>query len=232
MLSIRWAGSSFDLHADRAIYWRKMKSLIIADPHFGKAAAFRANGVPVPHGTTQANLERLSNVLHSTNAERLIVLGDFLHAAAGRADQTMKTIANWRERHCGVNIVLVRGNHDENAGDPPPEWGFACVDQPLLEGEFAFCHDPCAQDGAPGTCDAPAKLAQRFIFAGHVHPGAILRDVDGSSLRAACFHFSRRLALLPAFGAFTGMHPIQPQRGDRVFAVNEGSILEVKTVRA
>ena len=29
-----------------------------------------------------------------------------------------------------VDVVLVRGNHDERAGDPPPAWGVRVVAEP------------------------------------------------------------------------------------------------------
>jgi metallophosphoesterase superfamily enzyme len=34
--------------------------LLVADPHFGKAATFRALGVRVPRGTTEGTLARLA----------------------------------------------------------------------------------------------------------------------------------------------------------------------------
>src|ERR1043165_3597049 len=92
LLSIECGDEQFVLHAERAVYWPSAKTLIIADPHFGKAAAFRAAGVPVPEATTESNLERLNKLLMQTGSTRLVVLGDFLHAAAGRAEQTMCTI--------------------------------------------------------------------------------------------------------------------------------------------
>ncbi len=51
------------LLADKAIYWPEQRALLVADIHFGKAAAYRRLGQPVPHGTTQANLQRLDALL-------------------------------------------------------------------------------------------------------------------------------------------------------------------------
>ena len=63
---------------------RASAPLFVADVHLGKAAAFRAGGVPLPRGSTAADLARLAAVLQETGAQRLVVLGDFLHGAAGR----------------------------------------------------------------------------------------------------------------------------------------------------
>ena len=216
--SIRWAKQTFDLFPDCAVLWRKANTLIVADPHFGKAAAFRASGVPVPSGTTFANLDRLTRLLNATTAERLIILGDFFHARHGRVDDTLHAIKSWRDQFSHLKIILVRGNHDRQAGDPACEWNIECVDEPHVEESLAFAHSP----------ESPRPNGI-FTFAGHVHPCAILRDDDGSTARVPCFHFSQSLAILPAFGEFTGMHPIQPRQGDRVFAAGLDDVFEVRT---
>jgi len=223
-LCICWANQTFDLFADRAAYWREASSLIIADPHFGKAAAYRAAGVPVPEATTAANLERLSRLLQATAAGRLIILGDFLHARAGRIDATMNAIAQWREKYARIEIVLVRGNHDQHAGDPPREWNITCADEPLVEANLAFRHAPVDVQCESNVVQTP------FSLAGHIHPCAVLRDLDGSSLRVAWIHVSHNQMILPAFGAFTGMHPIERGEGDRIFAAGPDSVVEMRTV--
>lgn len=203
---------------ERALHWEQRDTLIMTDPHFGKAAAFRAYGVPVPSGTTAANLERLDAALHASRAGRLLVLGDFFHAAAGRAPDTLARIATWRAARASLEIVLVPGNHDIAAGMPPLEWGIRCVRGELFDSPFRFRHQPGAVDDA------------RPCFAGHVHPAVLLEDAGGARLRAPAFLFGERLALLPAFGGFTGGARVAPRDGDRVFAVGNDEIVEVRGV--
>jgi DNA ligase-associated metallophosphoesterase len=223
VLSMEWAGQEWMVLADKALYWPAQRMLIVADMHLGKAASFRHHGVPVPGGSTSHDLARLSALINQTQCSRLVILGDFLHAKAGRADETMRLIHSWRARHATIDIMLVRGNHDAHAGDPPLEWGIACVDEPLSIDSIAMRH-----------ALAPARSEAEFTIAGHVHPCVRLHDTDGSSMRAACFLFSdhRREALLPAFGSFTGTHPVQPREGDRVFAVGANEVIEVAGVCA
>ena len=76
------------LLGERAVYWERARTLLVADPHFGKAAAFRAAGVLVPRGTTGETLSRLDAALDRTRAERIVFLGDFLHAREGRSAET------------------------------------------------------------------------------------------------------------------------------------------------
>jgi uncharacterized protein len=215
-IDVRWHGESFVMLPERALFWKRRRTLIIADPHFGKAAAFRAHAVPVPSGTTAANLERLAGALASTGAGRLIVLGDFFHAAAGRAADTLARIAAWRAAHAALEIVLVLGNHDVTAGPPPADWRIRCVPE-HLEAPFQFRHDPGdLSDETP-------------CFAGHVHPAVMLEDASGATLRVPVFLFGRTHALLPAFGGFTGAAQVKPRRGDRIFAVGEDVVVEVRT---
>jgi len=37
-------------------------------------------------------------------------------------------------------------------------------------------------------------------------------------------------SLLPAFGSFTGTHPVQPIKGDRVFAIGSDEVAEIRGV--
>jgi DNA ligase-associated metallophosphoesterase len=218
-IAIQWAGETFDLNCDMTAFWGRTSTLIVADTHFGKAAAFRQAGIPVPAGSTEHDLAVLTEAIHRHGAKRMIILGDFFHARSGRADSTMSLIERWLREYAELQFILVRGNHDHSAGDPPCEWNITCVDEPYVEGPLAFCHKPC-------------EIADHHVMAGHVHPCAVLHDVDGSAERVPCFVFGPRSALMPAFGNFTGMHPIRPRSNDRVFAVGPDAVVEVKGVRA
>lgn len=214
MIVLAWRGESLELLHERALWWRERRTLVIADPHWGKAAAFRAGGIPVPEGGTAADLARLSGTLARCGAERLVILGDCIHARAGRDAEVFALIAGWRARHGALAIDLVSGNHDRHAGDPPDDWRIAVHRQPIVDGPFVLAHEPRAD---------PAG----YCLAGHVHPAVRLRDRGGGTLRTACFHFARDIALLPAFGSFTGTADIRPTVGDRIFAVGPGAVVEI-----
>src|SRR4030095_13027891 len=123
-------GERVSLHPERALHWAAGGTLFVADVHLGKAASFRAGGVPLPRGSTQADLARLASLLARTGAARLVVLGDFLHARAGRVMALDTAFKSWRATHPQLQLVLVRGNHDDRAGDPPPRWGSDVVAGP------------------------------------------------------------------------------------------------------
>src|SRR6185295_9931657 len=126
------------LMPEHTLWMPNRQTLLVADAHFGKAATFRAGGIFVPRGTTATTLARLDRALARADATRVVFLGDLLHAREGRSPETLRLVAEWRASRAAVEVVLVRGNHDRAAGDPPESLGIACVDAPMLEGAFAF----------------------------------------------------------------------------------------------
>ena len=191
------------LLAQKALYWPRQKMLVIADIHFGKAAAFRAQGVPVPRGTTTENLEALDALTQLHETEQIVFLGDFLHARASHASATVAAILAWRQRHPALRLLLLRGNHDARAGDPSGTLGIEIVDEPFTLGTFSFCHHPDV-------------AGEGYVLAGHVHPVYLLSSrLD--SLRLPCFLVGPQRMVLPSFGAFTGGHVITPGADEQVF---------------
>ena len=51
-MKIGVAGETLLLFPERAALLAQTQTLLVADPHFGKAATFRSSGIPVPAGTT------------------------------------------------------------------------------------------------------------------------------------------------------------------------------------
>ena len=131
MLQVEIGGAPLVLLAERAVFLPDQGALLVADVHVGKAASFRGLGVPVPHGTTQGTLARLSAALAATGAARLIVLGDLVHSVRSFAPSTSEALASWRATNAALRITLLRGNHDARAGDPPAELGIDVIDAPL-----------------------------------------------------------------------------------------------------
>lgn len=212
-LSIQLAGAELWLLADKAIYYPAERALLIADAHFGKAAAYRKLGQPVPHGTTDDNLQRLDALLAAYDCDQLVFLGDFLHAPESHAAGTLAALQAWRERHASLAITLIRGNHDKRAGDPPRHLGITVVPEPLLMGPFALQHEP---DPHP----------THHVLAGHIHPTYRLFGRGRQRLRLPCFYVMHDISVLPAFGAFTGGMNIERRDNSRVYVVGDGAVWE------
>jgi DNA ligase-associated metallophosphoesterase len=207
-LATELGGEPVVLLAERALFWPRAATLLVADLHLGKAASLRAGGVPVPRGATASDLDRLGALLRRTGSTRVVVLGDLIHAATGRVPALDAAVRAWRERHPNVALTLVRGNHDERAGDPPPGWRIEVVSAPhaLAGGPFVLHHEPAVPPTGYALC-------------GHLHPGVRLTGSAGDSMRLPCFVLGARRALLPAFGRLTGLWLVPHRPGETRVAV-------------
>lgn len=210
--SVTVAGELLELCPERAVYWPRQRMLLVADPHFGKAATFRALGVNVPRGTTGEGLVRLDRLLHLHRVETLVFLGDFLHAREGRNHATFLALEEWRASHENVAMQIVRGNHDRRAGDPPPSVGIECMDAPHVAMPFTLAHHPVVIPGA-------------YVLAGHLHPCTTLVGVGRQRERLPCFWFSTAVGVLPAFGDFTGCAEVPAAGDDTVWVVADDSVM-------
>jgi DNA ligase-associated metallophosphoesterase len=213
-LTVRVAGEELLLLPEKAVYWPAEQTLIIADIHFGKAASFRALGVPVPRGTTSENLAGLDALVAVHGARKVVFLGDFLHARAAHASSTQLAMLAWRQRHPNLELMLVRGNHDVHAGDPAAALGIELVDEPHQVGPFAFCHHP--------DIDTPA-----YVLAGHVHPVYVLAT-RFDALRLPCFVLGQERMILPSFGSFTGGYAVKAEAGDSIYVTSGDAVHSVR----
>ena len=213
-VQVDFGGARWTLLPQRAAYWSERRWLVVADVHFGKAASFRARGIPVPQGTTAENLARLSHLIDQWQPTTLLFLGDLFHAREAHAALTLAALYAWRERHSALDLVLVEGNHDRSAGAPPPALRVHREHDPWRVDDFAFCHFPCFVPSA-------------YALAGHLHPAVRLHGRAADSLRLPCFWLRGTLLVLPAFGSFTGGAAFRRQNGDRVIAVADDRVVEV-----
>jgi DNA ligase-associated metallophosphoesterase len=208
------AGEDWLFLPEGAALWKARAMLVVADVHIGKAATFRAHGVPVPHGTTGSNLARLSNLIERTRPRTLVFLGDLLHAPEALGRPTQDALAAWSARHADVALVLVEGNHDAKAGALPADSRIERVPEPWRLDSVALRHHPIPDNSAT-------------VFAGHMHPVVCLRGRAGASARLPCFWLRAGMVILPAFGDFTGGAPIERAPADRVFAIAEERLFEI-----
>jgi DNA ligase-associated metallophosphoesterase len=204
------AGERLILHPHRALYWPRMRWLVLSDLHLGKAAHFRKAGAALPEGQDEATLARLDALVEAFRPERLLILGDLFHSSH---NNSWEQFTAWGQRQC-IALHLVPGNHDILADRRYAEAGLHVCADTLEEGPFVFAHEPHDRPGIYG-------------IGGHIHPGVVLTGPGRQRLRMPCFRFGERVAILPAFGMSTGLHVIRPERTDRVYACTERAVLDV-----
>ena len=207
----------------RGVWEAATRTLWIADLHLGKAASFRALGQPAPAGTTDENLRRLGALTDAMSARRLIVLGDFLHGREAHDGALPAKLRAWKMARGDLRCVVVRGNHDQRAGDIAGDCGFVSVDAPYSASGVEARHFPLGE--AAALADGPTVLA------GHLHPVGRLHGLAHDSIRLPCFAISGRQIVLPAFGEFTGGRPLRAGPQVKLVATTDTELVEIGGAR-
>jgi DNA ligase-associated metallophosphoesterase len=200
------------LLAEKAVYWEKYKSLFVSDLHLGKVAHFRKNGIALPKGVDDSDLEKISRLVNTLEIENIYFLGDLFHSDY---NFDWNIFENWVEKHCKINYHLILGNHDVL---DTKLYGsiFKQVTERVEIEEFSFTHEREQSDDL-------------YNISGHIHPGIKLRGFARQSLRLPCFYFSKSFGILPAFGGFTGTHSIKVYKNDLVFCIANNQIISLST---
>jgi uncharacterized protein len=210
------AGEAITLLPQRAALWEPVdgpRTLLISDLHLGKVETFASVGVPLPD-VMHHQLAELHDVIRVAACERVLILGDLLHAPAGLTPLMLDTVRAWREQ-CPCAFDVVPGNHDRHIHKIADWWKMRLLGDVHRERPFAFTHEP-------------RPIAGAFTWAGHVHPVVRLRSAS-DTLKLWCFVIdeARGVAILPAFCDFTSGGRFERASGMRVFAIAEQTVLEV-----
>jgi DNA ligase-associated metallophosphoesterase len=203
----------------RAALVTASRTLLVADLHLGKAAAFRRAGIPVPEGSAQRDLERLERLVAEHCVARVVVLGDLFHAKGGCTERVFEEFRGFIDRIGPVGVVLVLGNHDRGVGRLPDSLGLTALLPAIDEPPFHFVHEPASAIAA-GAGDS-------FVIGGHLHPTLAIRGPRGDRIADRCFVADPALLVLPAFGSFTGGHAVQPAPDRRLWIARDDAVVDV-----
>lgn len=211
--SITLCDQRLQLHCERGIYWPQASTLIVADVHLGKESVFQRSGMGVPSGIAESDISRLARLANQYRPERLLVLGDVVHALPSASELWIQRLSQWLDTVDQLSMVVVQGNHDKPgvAGvlDARIDWHTA-----LSEPPFHFTHEPVVSDNTYG-------------MSGHLHPTLALQDAGLDRLRLPVFWLQEKLAVLPAFGSFVGGRNIRPAKRDEVYGAGPDGIVRL-----
>lgn len=179
----------FTLNNQHSMYWPNEKALIISDLHLGKTAYFRKNGFAVPDYTHKNDLKKLAQLLEHYQPEKLIIVGDLIHA---RNNNEVIDFINFKNRYANTQFILIKGNHDVLSDKFIQSIGIDDVHQSLNIGTILFIHEP-------------ELTYDFFTISGHKHPGVFIKLLKNKGKRLPCFVVSKNQLILPAFSEFTGL---------------------------
>ncbi len=213
MAEITLENETLELYAEKAVFWKQRKALLLADLHLGKVNHFRRAGIPVSSRPNDQNLERLIDLIRKTRPERVLFLGDLFHSAYNSEWEVFgQTLSYFPE----ISFELILGNHDVMSDYQYLKHRLVLHKEPIEEGPFILSHEPLGQQ--PG----------KYNLAGHIHPGVRLTGKGRQRLVLPCFHFGQETGILPAFGVFTGLYKMPVKSRDRIFVVAENEVLSLK----
>ena len=209
----------FEILPAKAIYARKMKTLILSDLHLGKINHFRKAGIPVPPSANKANMENLVHLMMDRKPERVVFIGDLFHSSYNSEwDVLGQVIDNFRS----CSFELVPGNHDIMSDVQYKRHRIVirdfCYD---LTDSIALIHIPPEE-----------RVDGKYYISGHLHPAVRLSSKARQSLMFPCFWFSGDQCVLPAFGVFTGFKSIRPSPDDSIFAIVNGQVMQLPSAPA
>jgi DNA ligase-associated metallophosphoesterase len=210
VLEINLNGEQMMLHPFGALYWPKKQALLLADVHIGKVEHFRKSGLAIPQGISTENFNRLDKVLDVFKPLHLIFLGDLFHSTKNKAWDRFFSWLNTKQ----LTVSLVIGNHDRYAEKVLSDDDLNLISHLELD-DFYLTHHPEDQ-------------MSKFNVCGHIHPGVVIRGRGRAYAKSACFAVENNRIILPAFGVFTGLHPIEPETCKSIYVCTPDEVLQLK----
>ncbi len=210
MTAMQCEDQEFVLLPEKALIWKQKDCLILSDLHLGKITHFRKSGMPLPRSAELDNYDRLSTLLLNNKIKRVLILGDLFHSII---NSEWDMFDRFLEQFSEISFELVVGNHDILDPEKYLKDNLIVHGEELREGPFVFTHFPLGKHTAYNIC-------------GHVHPAVIMNGAGRQRMRLPCFYFTDKQAIMPAFGTFTGLHPVDAKKGDRIYVIAGNSIIQ------
>jgi DNA ligase-associated metallophosphoesterase len=190
--------------------------LYLADLHLGKGEHFSSHGISVPLQVDKGCLEKLNNDLLLTQPRQVYFLGDLFHSTYNSAvEQLGSVLANY----CNTSFHLIPGNHDILQEDKYKGLSLQVESRLLIKEGLLLVHD---------ALDLVGQQSNNYFVAGHIHPGVLMKGKGRQKMCLPCFYWGKKGVYLPAYGLFTGIKVLKPIKGERVYVLAGGKVLEVK----
>ena len=199
----------------KALWIKKLKTLILADLHIGYEEALNKQGILVPRTQFEETISELKRLISEikrkfkTSPSAIVINGDLKHEFGEISQQ------EWREttkvldlliKNC-KEIILVKGNHDTMLEPIAKKKKLKIVD-------YYMIGDLCVLHGDKLIEDSKIKKCSTLIIA-HEHPAISLSE--GSKRETyKCFLYgswkNKKLIVMPSFLTATVGYDIQNRK--------------------
>lgn len=208
-----WQDISMQLLPEKAIYLPDYASLLIADPHFGKAAHFRKAGIPVPEDVHKGDYVKIQRLIQHYLPSHIIFLGDLFHS---ELNFSWGDLESFRELFPEINFHLIKGNHDILPEVIYRSGLWQVHKEEYHLGKMILSHEPLPEipEGKVNLC-------------GHIHPGISLYGRGRQKLTLPCYYISQNQMIIPAFGRFTGLAKMVCGKNEQAFVIADKKVIQV-----
>jgi putative SbcD/Mre11-related phosphoesterase len=152
------------------------RALCVADYHAGLEAGLGRRGVELPSQSRERR-EHLLSLLDTTDAERVVFLGDLAHAIGGaRGAERDELAALFAALDGRASVTVVKGNHDGEIDSVADDLGIEVDVTPTdgtTFGDVGLAHGH--------TWPSREVLESAVVCVGHEHPTVRLEDDVGGS---------------------------------------------------
>ena len=147
--------------------------LVIADYHAGIESVLRVEGVELD-SQAETRRRRVLDLLADTDADRLVILGDLIHAVGDPWESEREELAALFDA-IAVPITLVKGNHDGQIDAFAEAYDHVTVTEPhgVRIGSLGFVHGH--------TWPGREVLEADIVYQGHEQPVVRLEKSGGGS---------------------------------------------------
>lgn len=210
---IECMGESLVMTNQRGLFIERGRTLVVADLHLGKTAHFRQHGIAIPSTVMMNDLDRLAALIIHFNARQLVVVGDMFHTSY---NSDLDLFPEWRQNFPKLDIILVKGNHDQLPEEQYRKLGINLAVPELHIHPFLLVHDPSfLPEGA-------------FTISAHLHPGKVIYGPARQIMRLPCFILAQNQMVMPAFSLFTGLDTTTvPRETLAYFVLTNKGIFEI-----
>ncbi|MCL6259628.1 ligase-associated DNA damage response endonuclease PdeM [Aquiflexum sp. TKW24L] len=201
------------LLTEKAVFLPQSRSLLIADPHFGKAAHFRKAGIPVTEKVHIHDFLKIQKLIESLQPTDVYFLGDLFHSDWNESWNDLEEFACYFP---GCQFHLIKGNHDILPKALYRSEIWRVHPESLIIENYILTHEPME------------SVSEGFFnFCGHIHPGISLFGTAKQRLTLPCYFICNNQMILPAFGRFTGLFRMKCEKTARVYAVTDKKVIPV-----
>jgi hypothetical protein len=214
------------------LFLEKERTLVFSDTHLGYEEYLNKQGILVPRFQYNSVAAHVKEALKQTNPSTVVINGDLKHEFGTISKQEWSEVLRFLDLFKGMEVVLVKGNHDNIIGPLAGRKNVVLADSHAA-GSILITHG----DKNPGV--RQLRKVDTVVI-GHEHPALGLRE-EGRVEKVKCFLVgrwkSRSLVVMPSLNFVAEgvdvlrermLSPLLQQNMDdfRAIAVEDGVLMD------